>query len=157
MSAKKDEGKDKVAGYGRKLTWILLILVILGLISYFRVTGQLSQFIEGLRTPDRPTSSQKTESRITITKEETPRMIEIPIFHKITYGAVGDDVAYIIHAQMRDDEDGTIQKFPIPARKDRPSNWSNPIAGRNITRIGFTLDPDSALVTGLIDYVFERN
>jgi hypothetical protein len=147
---------SNITNYGKRISWILLLLVLVGTFAYYRRTGQLAQFFESLSTPDKPTVTQKADTTITITKEETPRMIEIPNFHRLRSGIEEDDIGYIIHAHMRGDDDSTIVKIPVPARNDRPSDWKDPLAGKNFTRIGFTVDPSSTRDIGHIEFVIER-
>jgi len=137
----------------KKVAWLgPLVAIVIAAVFYIRSYN-------GSEKVERPTTKSgvsQSSTTLTITKEEAPRMIEIPAFQRLVYGVVENDVAYIVHVRLRDEPDPTrIVQFQIPSRQDRPSNWSSPLEGGNYTRIGFTVDPTSAKDIGHIDYVFE--
>ena len=137
----------------KKLAWYGPIAAIVIAAMFYIRSYNGSVKVEHVRAPGGSTASATTTITITITKEATPRMIDYPYFSRLMSGVVEDDVAYVIHVQLVGRPDHEIEQILVPARNDRPSNWSDPLAGKNIARIGFTLDPSSAKEIGHIEYV----
>jgi hypothetical protein len=137
----------------KKLAWYGPIAAILiATMFYIRSYNGSEKKVQHVQVTGGKASATTT---ITITKEATPRMIDYPHFSRLRSGIVEDDVAYVIHINLVGRPDHEIEKIFVPARNDRPSNWSDPLAGKNIARIGFTLDPSSAKDIGHIEYVVE--
>lgn len=135
----------------KKLAWLGPIAAIVIAAMFYIRSYNGSVKVEHVQAPGGSTASATTT--ITITKEATPRMIDYPYFSRLRSGIVEDDVAYVIHVQLVGRPDNEIEKVFVPARNDRPSDWSDPLVGKNIARIGFTLDPSSAKDIGHIEYV----
>lgn len=139
----------------KKLAWLgPIAAIIIAAMFYIRSYNGAEKKVEHVQVIGGGKASATTT--IPITKEATPRMIDYPYFSRLMSGVVEDDVAYVIHVQLVGQPDHEIEKIFVPARNERPSNWSDPLAGKNIARIGFTLDPSSAKDIGHIEYVVER-